>query len=580
METYLCDHAQLDWKGDTPYSKHYEDIYWNRAGATQEKKHVFIKPLMQHLSVRCANQQVTVCELGFGFGINCLLAAQYWRCQPANSRLNLVSIERHPVGSLVLRKFLNQHDFYHTENLMRQYPLPYRGQHVIWLADNIRLLLIFNDVETALAGLDAAVDFWFLDGFSPKSNEAMWQDSLFRKMFARSRPGAGIATYTAASHVRRGLEGAGFKTRKKLGFAEKKEMLQATAPGKWRAAKIKPSSVTIIGSGLAGLYCSEALEKRGIVPKIISSGIGASEIPQLAVKPQIAVRAEARYRYSLMAFHYMKSSPGYHHTGLKWFARNSEEKVRLRKIADQFPNAIMFYHPEGMIEVAEAGWLSYDKLRASISTTITVDEISGLTATSGGWTLIGKNKQYSADRVILATGFDKRLLHPELQIRTIHGQAISVGTARVNQILNGDVSVLPTDAGRSVISGTYARRNSLDANPEDTKKLLASALKLVSFDDSNISIYTGVRAVTRDRLPIIGAAPIWRKLDTVKRANDIKAHATGLYYCVGFGSRGATHARLSAENLVAKIFDEPAALDAKQQQMLSPARFLLRDRAY
>ena len=89
-------------------------------------------------------------------------------------------------------------------------------------------------------------------------------------------------------------------------------MLEAKGPGHWQAASHELSTVTIIGAGLAGLYCSEALQRRGLTPQIIDSGSGASQIPQLAVKPQLAVRTEARYRYSLMAFHYMKSSPGYH----------------------------------------------------------------------------------------------------------------------------------------------------------------------------------------------------------------------------------------------------------------------------
>ncbi len=578
MGTYLCKPAQISWKGDTPYSKDYEDIYWHRSGAIEEKQHVFINPLIQHLSEKSFNQQVTVCELGFGFGINCLLAAEYWRYKPIHSRLNLVSIEGHPVEKRALEKFLKQHCFYHTDNLMRQYPPPYRGQHVIWLAENIRLLLVLKDVESALAGLDAIVDFWFLDGFAPKNNKAMWKHSLFRKMYARSKHGASLATYTAAGQVRRDLEGAGFRTQKIAGFAGKKEMLRANVPGKWRPTSIKIPSLTIVGAGLAGLYCAEALQKRGLEPRIINNGNGASNIPQLAVKPQLAVTTEARYRYSLMAFHYMKSSSGYHHTGLRWFARNNIEKTRLQKIAAHFPDTIMLQNPDGTIEVSEAGWLSFETLRASLSISITDDNVQSLAASNGGWKLVGRNNYYWTDKVILATGSDKRLLPPELQLRTVHGQAICVDTKNVSQILNGDVSVLPTEAGRSVVSGSYARRNSLEADPEDTQKLLASARKLVSLDERNISIYTGVRAVTRDRLPIVGQSPIWEKLDNAKRVNDVRTYTDGLYYCTGFGSRGATHARLSAEYLVAKMFDEPSPLDLKQQRMLSPVRFLLRDR--
>ena len=76
-DSYLCDNAKLDWQNEAPYSTLYQDIYWHRAGALQEKQHVFIDPLMQQTGKCRGSQQVTVCELGFGFGINCLLAAEH-----------------------------------------------------------------------------------------------------------------------------------------------------------------------------------------------------------------------------------------------------------------------------------------------------------------------------------------------------------------------------------------------------------------------------------------------------------------------------------------------------------------------
>nr|MCS5574190.1 hypothetical protein [Pseudomonadales bacterium] len=92
-DTYLCDPADIKWQDDTPYSNQYEDIYWNRSGVLREKQHVFIEPLMEQVKASSGGQQVTVCELGFGFGINCLLTAAQWRYMPQDCRLNLVSIE-------------------------------------------------------------------------------------------------------------------------------------------------------------------------------------------------------------------------------------------------------------------------------------------------------------------------------------------------------------------------------------------------------------------------------------------------------------------------------------------------------
>jgi len=578
-DSYLCDNAKLDWQNEAPYSTLYQDIYWHRAGALQEKQHVFIDPLMKQTGKCRGSQQVTVCELGFGFGINCLLAAEHWRSMPLDCRLNLVSIERHPVTPTALARCLHLHNFAHADILQQQYPPPYRGQHVIWLASNIRLVLVLDDVDSALANLDAEADFWFLDGFAPRRNDAMWQSSLYRKMFARSRPGAGVATYTAAGQVRRGLEKAGFLVRKKPGFGGKKEMLQATVPGEWQPGRHLLTDVSIIGAGLAGLYCAEALQRRSVEPRIIDGGTGASGIPQLAVKPQLAVQAEARYRYSLLAYQYMKTSPGYHHSGLRWLTGENRDSERLQKISGQFPDTIMKPGADGSIDVSEAGWLSYAELREQLALPVTSDEIQDLQATRSDWLLRGNKRDYQAQHVILATGSGRALLPTELQVRAIHGQAISIASKAVEQVINGDVSILPTHEGRSVVSGTYARRDSLDADPEDTRLLLESAAALLPFTPECIETHTGVRAVSRDRLPIVGAAPDWEQLGEARRVNDISDYISGLYFCTAFGSRGATHARLSAEHLVAKLFGEPGAIDLKQQRMLSPARFFIRDRS-
>ncbi|HBP68388.1 MAG TPA: 5-methylaminomethyl-2-thiouridinemethyltransferase, partial [Alcanivorax sp.] len=48
------------------------------------------------------------------------------------------------------------------------------------------------------------VDAWFLDGFAPARNPDMWQAGLFAELAAHSRPGATLATFTAAGFVRRG----------------------------------------------------------------------------------------------------------------------------------------------------------------------------------------------------------------------------------------------------------------------------------------------------------------------------------------------------------------------------------------
>ena len=576
---YLCDYAVISWQEGEPYSPTYGDIYWHRDGALAEKQQVFIRPLQALADSLPPKSQLTVCELGFGFGINCLLAADVWQDLPADRQLNFISIEKHPVAPEVLHQLLDQYPFATSDRLLQQYPTPYVGQHVIWLADNIRLLLILDDVEPALAGLDANVDLWFLDGFAPARNNAMWQQVLFRQMFARSCPGAQVATYSAAGHVRRNLEASGFETEKITGFSHKKEMLKAARPGSWEPARHDGGSTLVVGGGIAGHYCAEALTRRGAdVILVDSGGPAASKIPQLTVKPQLAVQPEARYRFSLLACRYMQDSPGFYPAPIRWRGQTREERERLSKIAALFPDEIIEGGDEEIM-FHQAGWLSYRDLVNEVKCDRQPGLITELHPQAGSWIVsTADGTRYEADNIVLATGSNRSLLDQALQVRAIRGQALSVNSSEQHEILTAAVTVFPTANGRSVVSGTYARADNVDVDPVETAELLAGARDMIALREDDIETHVGIRAVSRDRLPIIGAVPEPAAVQTANKVTDIRAFVPGLFYCTAFGSRGATHARLCAEQLVSKILQEPAAIDLKQQAMLSPARFSLRDR--
>jgi tRNA 5-methylaminomethyl-2-thiouridine biosynthesis bifunctional protein len=91
-------------------------------------------------------------------------------------------------------------------------------------------MLDIDDVATALAGwADRSIDAWFLDGFAPAKNPAMWSDAVLAEAARASRPGASVATYTSAGWVRRGLQQAGFEVRRVPGFGRKRDMLIGSA---------------------------------------------------------------------------------------------------------------------------------------------------------------------------------------------------------------------------------------------------------------------------------------------------------------------------------------------------------------
>jgi tRNA 5-methylaminomethyl-2-thiouridine biosynthesis bifunctional protein len=123
------------------------------------------------------------------------------------------------------------------------------------------------------------VDAWYLDGFAPASNEAMWRPPVLEAVARLSRPGATFSTFTAAGQVRRQLAAVGFEVLKAPGFGRKRECLRgqrqvdaipaaAVAEPAWdRDAGSRcaaPSRAIVLGAGLAGCTAAAALARRGV----------------------------------------------------------------------------------------------------------------------------------------------------------------------------------------------------------------------------------------------------------------------------------------------------------------------------
>ena len=89
----------------------------------------------------------------------------------------------------------------------------------------MELTIFIEDINIALPKLNTLADVWFLDGFSPAKNPAMWTPVLFSEMRRLSGKGTSYATFTSASMVKKGLRENGFKIKKQPGFGKKREML-------------------------------------------------------------------------------------------------------------------------------------------------------------------------------------------------------------------------------------------------------------------------------------------------------------------------------------------------------------------
>lgn len=273
--------ARVRFEDQTPVSETYGDSYFMPGHGLSESEAVFIQPsqLAERFAALKPGELFVIGETGFGSGLNCLLAVRcFQRHAPPGAMLHLASVELHPLSRPDLARILaawpELADW--TRELLGGYPPAAPGYHRIQLADNITLTLMLGDAIQTWRDWRYPIDAWFLDGFAPARNPAMWQRDLYPAIARLSTPGASVATFTAAGHVRRGLAEAGFQVQRESGYAGKRHRTVARWPGHWQARQTRRGRALIAGAGLAGATTARALAERGWQVSVIDPAGPAS----------------------------------------------------------------------------------------------------------------------------------------------------------------------------------------------------------------------------------------------------------------------------------------------------------------
>ena len=616
-----------------PYDTLYGDIYKSRAGAMDESREVFVAGADVVGRWR-DRERFTVLELGFGLGVNFLATLAAWRCDPrACRRLHFVSIEAHPVEPSMLARAHGalRLDGEDSRALRARWPPPLPGLHRIEFADaRVTLTIAIGDVQRSLPTLAVAADAFYMGGFAPAKNPAMWDERTCGALARRANPGATLATYTAAAQVRDSLAAAGFETRLRPGFAAKRHSLSGRYAPRWRPfappdpPRAWPSrDAIVIGAGMAGCASAAALARRGWRVQLLERGPGVaaegSGQPALADHLHLSPDDNPLARLTRAALVNAPRAAAARPIGRLALAQRPEkldlQREMLAKLGfpPEYARAVDRAEASELAGVALrqggvwlpacrsadpqrlcAEWLESagDMVSARYGASVASVERRGdewIASDAHGGEL-GR-----APVVVLASAGEPPVLAGlgALPLRRVRGQTTVVsdpGLARLRTVLGGDAYACPLPDGRVLAGATFddgqcmqPDRNADLSNLRRLSRLLAEPRDSHDWAETMLPWTSpgtvGFRYVARDRVPLIGAMPDTRlsgRAAAEFTRNDRLPIPSldGVYGCFGYGSRGLLWATLGAEVVGAALEGEPGPLETDLLRALDPARFL------
>ncbi len=568
----LPPNPELDWSDrSAPRAAAFGDVYFSPEDGLAEAETVFVGGCDLPGAWR-GKDRFAICELGFGTGLNVLAAWRAWKkTRSTHAILHVSSIEAFPLAKAdaarALSKFPEIVDL--AAALIECWPVRAYAPQRLWFPnDGFALTLFTGEAEAILAGLSARFNAWFLDGFAPARNPAMWSEAVFAQIARLSAPDAPLATFTVAGHVRRGLETAGFEVEKKPGFGLKRERLEARFPppftGEVRAkrgegvskqvsaqhplshratraasspvngganiypyAACHPKRVAIIGGGIAGAACAHALARRSIETVVLdaapSLGAGASGNPAGLVMPRLD-RGGALREFFLAA--YLDAIATYEALGESVFTRcGVEERARDALVelladpplpADWFsalPNGAALHARAGLVRPQAAIVAFLRGAELMLEAPVDMLERAG-----EGWVLRAPDGRamLKADAIVLACGASLTSFEPArfLPIELSRGQIEwGRGQAPARAITQGSY-VAPFDGG-VLFGATFDRVGIAGEAPavhDSRARNLAALAQLApelaaSIDPTKLSSRAALRATMPDFAPVAGLLP-------------------------------------------------------------------------
>lgn len=565
--------AQVAWREDgTAVSPEFGDVFHSASGAAAQARQVFIDG--NDLLARWQRgQAMRIGELGVGSGLNFLLSADlFLRHAPVAATLCYVGIEMRPWSAKDAARIFAQSTI--DPNLVRAWldalgGLVVGANRIVLAQGRVQLTLFVGEAQAILPQAKLPMDCWFLDGFGPRYNPAMWSPEVLGTIAAQLQAGGSLATWCCAGEVRRQLGEAGLTVEKRPGFGRKREMLVARKAGTVMPAPI--TTLKVIGAGLAGAWTARLAAERGLSVQVMDAGkapgSGASRMPMLMVRPYARHRNTPTGRFFWQAAAYAVSRLN------QWQPPGWQTCPVWREFGDEEPH---WLRPAGWHDGPQlcAFLLDHPNIQCRWDCTVPTQ----------------LNPLPTGQAQVWATANPPHELHPgqaaQGLVRVIRGQQSLWSSAPAQFGLHNPRvgRCVGVETQHGLYFGASQDFDDLGLEPRPEQALNYGARlphPPTEHDLADMQHWTGIRRQSRDRLPLVGPLPDSQHSPPAGRpagralVEDLPAMG-GHWLNAAHGARTATSAGLAASVLLDQILGTPWACLLGEAAAIDPRRFWLR----
>ncbi|MDA9739185.1 tRNA (5-methylaminomethyl-2-thiouridine)(34)-methyltransferase MnmD [Pseudomonadota bacterium] len=571
------------------FSKDFDDIYFQQNGL-HESHEIYVNGnnLVDRWS-KFSNENFSICELGFGLGLNFLATLREWKKNSYGFALTYIGIDKFAIPdeieTFLLQSFPELAD--EIGIFQNNKPIQMNGFEVIEFPDiSLQLILITGEVEIGLTSVkEDSIDAWYLDGFAPSKNPQMWTNELCQTISKLSADGASFSSFTAAGVVRRSLTQNGFIVKKIPGFQNKRHRSCGTISKKTYAPKVC-KNIAIIGSGIAGATLAYKLSQKNISVDVFDRGkhpnCEASSGPFLSMYPKFSLGNDPRSYFLTQsyyhAYRFYVHELNLSNSGIVMLATDENKKEWNQKIKNLGRDDLFEELDTKNLQKITSSPSSYPAIKINHGLLLQPKKLISKLLNQNHIKFFGDHEfeKYEChdqsiklffhdqtyknyDGIVFCMGASSLSLFKGL--KTTQGKMAGINSSEFidpMMPINHDCCITPQVETINWIASSYSKNG--DDLDESLIEKIHKSQKLFGLKedaDQFKHFWQGERLGTPDHTPIAGALDNNRVL------------------CIsGLGSRGSCYAPLLADYIVAIVLNQQLPVSKKVAKSLTPQRYL------